>query len=171
MVHPLYGGCLYVSTVANPLAQSYPSPILPNLHRVRPNVADYHARSMGSARPEWGPGQAEVLSPGPGVHARHRSCPTQVDGQSEGLEVSGPPGFEVPGGPQAGQGTRQRRRSVPPRCLSLVSQRQPEASTSGGGVWQPGPNTSGQAAQGRGGGWHIPPITTSRRQRASSDSP
>ncbi|CAL8258834.1 unnamed protein product [Boreogadus saida] len=31
-----------------------------------------------------------------------------------------------------------------------MAQRQPEASTSAGGVWQPGPKPSGQAAQGRG---------------------
>ena len=34
-------------------------------------------------------------------------------------------------------------------------------------LWQPGPNTSGQVAQRRGGGWCIPPISTSRHQRAS----
>ena len=54
-------------------------------------------------------------------------------------------------------------------CLWALTR--PEASTSGGGVWEPDPKPSRQAARGRGGGWHIPPITTSRRQRASSDSP
>ena len=79
--------------------------------------------------------------------------------------VPGPPGLQVPGGPQAGQGTRQHRCSVPPRGVSGVGQRQPEASSSGEGVWQPGSKSSGQMAQRRGGGWRVPPISPSRHQR------
>ena len=49
---------------------------------------------------------------------------------------------------------------------ALINQKQPEASSNGGGVWQPGPNTSGQEAQRKGGGGHLQLISTSRHQRA-----
>ena len=66
----------------------------------------------GGPSHQVGTRQVKILPPGQGVHACHRPCSPQVEGQRKGYKRTSPPGLQVPGGPQAGQGTQQRSNTL-----------------------------------------------------------